>query len=392
MKSILTRIVITLSVVSLLTDISSEMLYPVMPVYLQSIGFTVLWIGLLEGFAEAVVGLTKGYFGKWSDVSGRRMPFVIVGYLFSTISKPLIGLFTSIPVIFLARSTDRLGKGIRTAARDAILAHESDIAHRGKVFGFHRAADTFGAALGPLAALIWLHYNPGEYRQLFIYAFFPAIIAVALLFLIKEKKSEFVSTEKISLRNFFSFFSYWKKSSASYKHAAAGLIAFALINSSDVFLLLRAKDAGATDEQVILAYIFYNLVYALFAFPAGAIADKIGMKKSFMVGLLFFIATYFGMAFASSAWTVFALFTLYGIYAAIVETVSRAWLSGLCEKEERATALGFYSGMTSLAALAASTVAGLLWLKAGAMVVFLFSATGAGLVLAYFVFSRYKTA
>jgi MFS family permease len=385
MRSFLTRIVITLSVVSLLTDISSEMLIPVMPAYLTSIGFTVLWIGILEGVAEAVVGLTKGYFGKWSDVSGRRMPFVVVGYLLSTVSKPVIGLLTSIPVIFLARSGDRLGKGIRTAARDAILAHESGESHRGKVFGFHRAADTFGAALGPLIALAWLHFNPGEYRQLFIYAFFPSLLAVGLLFLIKEKKPEFVSTEKISLRNFFSYFSYWKKSSASYKHVATGLVAFAVVNSSDAFLLLRARDAGATDEQVILAYVFYNLIYALFAFPAGAIADRIGMKKSFMVGLLFFIATYFGMAFASSAWAVFGLFVLYGIYAAIAETVSRAWLSGLCEKNKRATALGFYSGMTSLAALAASTMAGLLWLKAGAMAVFLFSAAGATGVFLYFV-------
>jgi MFS family permease len=384
-KSILTRIIITLSVVSLLTDISSEMLYPVMPVYLKSIGFTVLWIGLLEGFAEAVVGLTKGYFGKWSDVSGRRLPFVIAGYLFSTVSKPIIGLFTSVPVIFLARSSDRLGKGMRTAARDAMLAGESEPANRGKVFGFHRAADTFGAAIGPLIALAWLHYHPGEYRQLFIYAFFPSLAAVGLLFLIKEKKAEAAATENLSFRNFFSFFSYWKKSSAGYRHAAAGLIAFALINSSDAFLLLRAKDAGATDEQVILAYIFYNLIYALFAFPAGVIADKMGMKKSFLAGVVFFIITYTGMAFASTAWAVFALFTLYGIYAAIAETVSRAWLSGLCEKHERATAIGFYSGMTSLAALAASTIAGLLWLKAGAAAVFLFSAAGAIAVLVYFV-------
>ena len=364
------------------------MLIPVLPAYLRSIGFTVLWIGVLEGVAEAVVGLTKGYFGKWSDVSGRRLPFVVSGYFLSTISKPLIGLFTNIPVIFFARSGDRLGKGIRTAARDAMLAHESPSAHRGKVFGFHRAADTFGAAIGPLAALAWLHFHPAEYRPLFIYAFFPALAAVALLFIIKEQKSEGLPSEKVSLRNFFSFLSYWKKATPAYKHAAAGLIAFALINSSDAFLLLRAKDCGANDEQVIAAYIFYNLIYALFAFPAGAIADKIGMKKSFMTGVVFFIVTYAGMAFASSAWNVFALFILYGIYAATAETVSRAWLSGLCEKHERATALGFYSGLTSIATLAASTIAGLIWLKAGAVSVFLFSATGAAAVFAYFLLRR----
>ncbi len=360
-----------------------------MPVFLTSIGFTALWIGMMEGIAEAVVGLSKGYFGKWSDVSGRRLPFVIIGYLFSSISKPLIALFTSVPAIFFLRSTDRLGKGIRTAARDAMLTHESDAEHRGKVFGFHRAMDTFGAALGPLAALIYLHYNPGAYKQLFLYAFIPAIAGVSLLFFIKEKRAE-SSSDKNSMPKLFSFFGYWKKSSSAYKHTVVGLIAFALINSSDVFLLLGAKNAGASDEQVILAYIFYNLVYALLAFPAGVLADRMGMKKTFMLGLIFFAAAYSGMAFASSAYQVFVMFVLYGVYSAVAETVSRAWVSRLSEKDERATALGFYSGMTSLALLAASTIAGAIWVAAGAGTVFLFSAAGATLALLYFAISKPK--
>jgi MFS family permease len=364
------------------------MLYPIMPVFLTSIGFTALWIGMMEGIAEAVVGLSKGYFGKWSDVSGRRMPFVIIGYLFSSISKPLIAVFTSVSSVFFLRSTDRLGKGIRTAARDAMLSHESDAEHRGKVFGFHRAMDTFGAAIGPLLALIYLHYNPGEYKQLFLYAFIPAIAGVALLFFIKDKKAENTSEKNNSMPKLFSFLGYWKKSSPAYKHAAKGLIVFALINSSDAFLLLGAKHAGANDEQVILAYIFYNLVYALLAFPAGALADRIGMKKTFMLGVIFFVMTYSGMAFATSAYHIFALFMLYGFYAAIVETVSRAWLSHLSEKNERGTALGFYSGMTSLALMAASTIAGAIWVVAGAAAVFLFSAAGAALVLLYFIVSK----
>jgi MFS family permease len=358
-----------------------------MPVFLTSIGFTALWIGMMEGIAEAVVGLSKGYFGKWSDVSGRRLPFVIIGYLFSSISKPLIAVFTSVGAIFFLRSTDRLGKGIRTAARDAMLAQESDREHQGKVFGFHRAMDTVGAAIGPLLALIYLHYNPGEYKQLFLYAFIPAIAGVSFLFFIKDKKAKEVSVQNNSMPKLFSFLGYWKKSSPAYKHAAKGLIGFALINSSDAFLLLGAKHAGANDEQVILAYIFYNLIYALFAFPAGALADKIGMKKTFMLGMIFFSATYAGMAFAATAFHIFALFVLYGFYAAIVETVSRAWLSRLSEKDERGTALGFYSGMTSLALMAASTIAGSIWVAAGAGAVFLFSAAGAVIVLCYFAFS-----
>ena len=360
-----------------------------MPVFLTSIGFTALWIGMMEGIAEAVVGLSKGYFGRWSDVSGRRLPFVIVGYLFSSISKPLIALFTSVAAVFFLRSSDRLGKGIRTAARDAILAQESDPEHRGKVFGFHRAMDTFGAALGPLAALIYLHYNPGDYKQLFLYAFIPAIAGVSLLFFIKEKKTE-TTGSKNSVPGPFSFFGYWKKSSPAYKHTAIGLIAFALINSSDAFLLLGAKNTGASDEQVILAYIFYNLVYALLAFPAGMLADRFGMRRTFMVGMVFFAVTYAGMSFASSAYQVFALFVLYGMYAAIVETVSRAWISHFSHKDDRATALGFYSGMNSLALLVASTIAGSIWVAAGPEVVFLFSAAGAAFVLLYFAISKPK--
>ncbi|MBK5286456.1 MAG: MFS transporter, partial [Bacteroidia bacterium] len=232
--------------------------------------------------------------------------------------------------------------------------------------------------------LVYLHFHPGEYRSLFLYAFLPAIAGVGLLFFIKEKKNATILTQQKSFPKLFSFLSYWKKSSPDYKHAAGGLIAFALFNSSDAFLLIRARDVGATDEQVIMAYIFYNLIYALFAFPAGTLADRMGMKKTFLLGLFFFIAAYTGMAFASSASHVFALFILYGIYAAIVETVSKAWLSGLCEKEERATALGFYSGITSLMALAASGIAGLIWVKAGAAPVFIFAATGTVLVMFYF--------
>jgi len=159
-RSYLTQTIVTLSLVSLLTDIASEMLYPIMPVYLSSIGFTALWIGVLEGLAEAVVGLSKAWFGNLSDRSGRRAPFIKTGYLLSAISKPMMALFTWPAWIFLARSTDRLGKGIRTGARDAMLADESEPVHRGKVFGFHRGMDTLGAAIGPCCALVYLIFYP----------------------------------------------------------------------------------------------------------------------------------------------------------------------------------------------------------------------------------------
>jgi MFS family permease len=212
---------------------------------------------------------------------------------------------------------------------------------------------------------------------------------VVLLFFIREKRTG-SGTDKNPVPRLFSFFGYWKKSTSAYKHASIGLIAFAMINSSDAFLLLGAKSTGISDEKVILAYIFYNLIYALLAFPAGVLADRIGMKKTFMIGIIFFALTYSGMAFALSAWQVFTLFIVYGVYAAIAETVSKAWISRLCEKDERATALGFYSGMTSLALLVASTIAGVVWVAAGAKAVFLFSAAGAIMVLLYFAINKPK--
>ena len=169
MRSILTRTVLLVSFVSFFTDIASEMLYPVMPVYLQSIGFSVVLIGLLEGMAEATAGLSKGYFGNFSDKIGSRVPFVRWGYTLSAVSKPLMALFTFPLWVIFARTLDRLGKGVRTGARDAMLSDETTRENKGKVFGFHRALDTAGAAVGPFAALIFLYYYPGQYKWLFIY-------------------------------------------------------------------------------------------------------------------------------------------------------------------------------------------------------------------------------
>ncbi|HEX5171791.1 MAG TPA: MFS transporter, partial [Cyclobacteriaceae bacterium] len=171
----ITRTIWILSIVSLLTDTASEMLYPILPVYLKTIGFSVVLIGILEGVAEATAGLSKGYFGKRSDTSGRRVPFVRVGYALSAISKPMMAILTYPLWIFFARTIDRFGKGIRTGARDALLSDEATPATKGKVFGFHRSMDTLGAVLGPSLALVYLYYFPGEYKMLFFIAFIPGL-------------------------------------------------------------------------------------------------------------------------------------------------------------------------------------------------------------------------
>ncbi|MBK6771094.1 MAG: MFS transporter [Ignavibacteria bacterium] len=387
-RKIFTRAVWIVSIVSLLTDISSEMLYPVMPVYLKSIGFSVLLIGLLEGLAEAIAGLSKGYFGKLSDVTGKRVPFVRLGYLMSSVSKPMLAMFVYPLWIFFARTIDRFGKGLRTSARDAILSEESTPENKGKIFGFHRGMDTLGAVLGPVAALIYLDFYPENYRTLFLFAFIPAIAAVSFTFLLKDKKTDKIPVkEKIK---FFSFSGHWKESNPEYKKLVTGLFIFTLLNSSDIFLLLMVKNLGFSDQKVIMVYIFYNLVYALASLPVGILADKIGLKNNYIAGLIIFAIVYGGMALNPGIETVFFLFFCYGIYAASTEGISKAWITNISEKSKTATALGFYNGFNSIFSLIASVLAGFLWYSFGPEIMFAFSSAGTIATVIYFLVSFRK--
>jgi len=364
---------VILSFVSLFTDVASEMLYPVMPIYLKTIGFSILLIGVLEGFAEATAGLSKGYFGNLSDNTGKRLPFVQIGYALSAISKPIMAMFIYPMWVFLARSMDRLGKGVRTGARDAMLSDEATPETKGRVFGFHRSLDTLGAVLGPLCALIYLAYRPDDYKTLFYIAFFPGIIAIAFTFFIKEKHQ--IQIEQKSKTRVLDYIKYWKKSPPFYRKLVGGLLVFTMFNSSDVFLLLKIKDAGFNDTTVIGIYIFYNLIYALFSYPLGILADKLGMKKIFLVGLILFALVYLGMAFAKSKIVFIALFFLYGIYAAATEGIAKAWITNICEKKNTATAIGTFTAFQSIATLIASSLAGLTWFYFGAAATFLITGT-----------------
>jgi len=379
----ITRTVWILSLVSLFTDTASEMLYPVMPIYLKYIGFSIVLIGVLEGFAEAIAGISKGYFGKLSDLSKRRVPFVQLGYTFSAISKPMMAVFIFPIWIFFARTIDRFGKGLRTGARDAMLSEEASAKTKAKVFGFHKSMDTFGAVLGPSFALLYLYYNPENYKTLFFIAFIPGVLAVASTFFLKDKHRE--SRVEVAKTSFFSFLGYWKHSSLEYKRLLLGLLVFTFFNSSDIFLLLKAKDAGLEDYQVIGVYIFYNLIYALSAFPSGILADKIGFKKMFVFGLLLFSIVYFGMGLTEDFTIIIALFFIYGIYAAATEGVSKAWISNIVNKDHTATAIGMYSGFQSIFAMLASSMAGILWYTFGSSTTFLITAIGTLLISAYFL-------
>jgi len=367
---IITRTVWILSLVSLFTDMASEMLYPVMPLFLKEIGYSAVFIGVLEGVAEAVAGLSKSYFGKRSDATGKRLPFVQLGYGLSALSKPMLAIFIYPWWIFFSRTLDRLGKGIRTGARDAMLSDESVPETRGQVFGFHRSMDTMGAVFGPAIALLWLYFNPGKYQTLFIIAFAPGLLAILSTLFIHEIKKPVTEKKEIVKDGLFAFASYWKNSPAAYKKLMTGLLLFALFNSSDVFLLLKMKESGLNDTAVIGIYIFYNLIYALLAYPVGILADKIGLKRIFIVGLFVFVLVYCGFAFNNNLYIFILLFALYGLYAAATEGISKAWISNMVPKNETASAIGTYTGFQSICALIASSLCGFLWYKFGATVTF----------------------
>ncbi|MBZ0326968.1 MAG: MFS transporter [Altibacter sp.] len=379
----ITRTVWILSLVSLFTDTASEMLYPILPIYLQTIGFSVVLIGILEGVAEATAGISKGYFGKLSDVSARRVPFVQLGYAFSAISKPMMALFIYPLWIFFARTLDRFGKGIRTGARDALLSHEATPQTKGKIFGFHRSMDTLGAVFGPALALVYLYFYPEDYVTLFYIAFIPGLLAILASFYLKDKKRT-SQKEKVTTP-FFSFLKYWKESPKAYRKLVIGLLIFTLFNSSDVFLLLKAKEAGLDDTMVIGVYIFYNLIYALFAFPIGILADKIGLKTIFILGLALFATVYFGMSVSTHLYLFFGLFFLYGIYASATEGISKAWITNISEKKDTATAIGTYSGLQSICTMIASSLTGFIWYQFGATVAFITIGAMTVLVLIYFL-------
>jgi len=371
-----------LSLVSLFQDVSSELLYPVMPLYLTSIGFSVILIGVLEGMAEATIGLSKGYFGKQSDVSGKRLPFVQWGYSLSTVSKTLM-VWIAHPIwVFAMRSMDRLGKGIRTGARDAMLSDQATPETKGKIFGFHRSLDTFGAVIGPALALLYLYFYPQSYKTLFLLAFIPGMIAVLLTFLLKDtSRAEVQRTQR---RGFFSFMGYWKESSPAYRSVVIGFLVFALVNSSDMFLILKLKESGLNDTWVIGAYILYNLIYALASFPLGILADRIGLKSMYMAGLAVFALVYFGMSMASTIPVFVILFATYGIYAAATEGIAKAWISNIAGTTDTATAIGFYSGWQSICAWIASSVTGLVWYAFGAQVAFMATGVVVVGVIVYF--------
>ena len=367
----ITRTVWLLSIVSLMNDFSSEMLYPIIPLFLQQIGYSTVLIGILEGVAELIAGLSKIYMGSVSDSFQRRLPFVNIGYSLSVLSRPLIGLTSFIGFVFLGRSMDKIGKGIRTGARDALLAEECNEENRAEVFGFHSSMDTVGAILGPLVAIIYLYFNPEDYRTIFIIALAPGLIAAIVTFFVKEKKRDTVPERNFSLQKNFSFY---KVASKEYLLFTGLFLVFGLVNSSDMFLLLRAKEAGISESHVIFLYILFNLVYSLFAFPIGKLADRYGRMRMMILGLLIYAVTYFVFGLSSNPFMIGTAFIGYGLYYAFTRSTLKAILLQHVLTSQKSSAVGFFEGLNSFCLLAANAIAGFVWYRYGSVTMFL--ATG----------------
>lgn len=367
MKSKISRQVFILGMVSLFTDIASEMLYPVTPIFLTTVlGSSMAVVGIIEGISEFTAGILKGYFGNLSDKVGKRSIFILLGYGISAIVKPLPGIFPNVPTVLVSRVSDRIGKGIRTAPRDALLGSYSS-GNSGVVFGFHRGMDTLGAAIGPIAALILLYYFPGNFKLIFLAAFIPSAIAVSLTLFIKDKPAQIKTLLKIN------YLEFWRSAPNNYKKLAVLLIIFSFVNSSDVFLILKSKDISDSNTLAIFGYIFYNLIYTSFSFPLGGLADKYGKRNVFISGLIIFSIVYLGFAFADNQNLIWILFALYGIYAAATEGVSKAWITDLISDEMRGSAIGLVTMFSSFAVMIGSFITGVLWDQFGPKIPFLIS-------------------
>jgi MFS family permease len=358
--------IILLGLASLLTDISSEMVYPLLPIYLvQQLGVGPVILGFIEGIAESLSSLFKVFSGYFSDKFKSRKPFAILGYGSSTIGKLFLYLSTSWHGVFAGRAIDRFGKGIRTAPRDALIAESASPLKRGAAFGLHRAMDTAGAAVGVLLAYFLITAKPGSFKNIFLISLIPAGLAVLFLFFVKEKGKALVSRLAPAKLE-------WRRLNPKLKLFLIFTLVFTLGNSSNQFLLLRAKDSGSPMPKVLLFYLFYNIVYALTAYPAARLSDKIGRRKILVWGYFFYGLVYLGFAANNAVNNFWWLFGLYGIYIGFTEGVEKALLVDVAPGELKATVIGLHATLVGLGLFPASFLAGLLWKFWGASAPFYF--------------------
>jgi MFS family permease len=362
------RNILSIGFVSLFTDISSEMVYPLIPDLVKAAGGGAAALGLIEGIAESSSQILKGFSGYWSDKIAKRKPIVFLGYLLSTLAKPLLGLSHLWQMVLGFRFLDRFGKGIRTSPRDALLADSTGEQKMGQWFGLHRMMDTLGAVLGPLLAMLLLAQGL-QISHIFFWAVLPAGLGLLIIqFLVKEVPPARSGQEKFKLE--------FRGLNKIYHRFLFVSCVFGLGAFSNTFLILRAKDFGFALKSLPLLYLVFNLVSALSSLPAGMLSDRLGRKNVLLVAWFAFAISFLGFGFAKEPWHIWLLFGLFGVTDGIKEGVPKALVSDLVPSQKRASALGIYYAAIGIMTLFSSGLAGLLWKMAGPVPVF---ACGAGL-------------
>lgn len=358
------RNIVGLGITSLLTDVSTEMIIPVLPLFITgTLKASVASLGVIEGVAESTASLLRLGSGWLSDRIGRRKPFLMFGYGLSTVAKATLAIAASWPAVLGLRFADRVGKGLRNPPRDALIADSVEPRFRGRAYGFHRGLDTLGAAIGPLVAAALLAASPGDLRRVFLWSALPAMLSLAVLgFFVRAPRH--AAAARAPLHH---------EVRAMGAPFARFLIAdgmFQLANSSNAFLLLRARDAGFSLVQVPLVYVGYNLAYALLSYPVGIVSDRIGRRPLLVAAYVLYALIYAGMAWRAAPALVLGAFLLLGLHSALLEVSERSMIADFVSMERRATAFGVYHTVVGLALLPASALAGFLWDRYGARATF----------------------
>jgi MFS family permease len=365
--------IIILGIASFLTDLSTEMVYPLLPLYLTSarIGASPAIVGLIEGLAESLASLLRVVFGYLSDRLGARKPLTILGYSASSFGKVFLYLSTTWQIVLVGRLADRFGKGIRTAPRDALIADSSDSARRGAAFGLHRALDSFGAVAGVAVAYVLFVTLHDDFQPIFLLSLAPAFAAVGTLLFVRERRARPTPSSVSSEPWWRNLRANWQALDPRLKRFLAVIFLFNLGNSSNQFLILRATSLGYDDAAAILLYLLYNIVYAAISYPAGRLSDRIGRKVLLVTGYAVYGLLYLGFGL-TGAMLLPLLFALYGSYIALTEGVEKALVSERAPTSQRATLIGLHATAVGVGLLPASLLAGILWNLFGAAAPFYF--------------------